>query len=225
MDELTIRKGVRDAYGRRATTTCCASSTSSPDEGEAIPKFGVAPPLPFLNPRSGEVIVDLGSGPGRDALEAAASVGPSGRVIGVDATPEMIYAARERAANLGIKNVEFRIGEIEHLPIESSSVDGIGSDCVINLSPDKGQVFRDAFRVLRSGGRIVVSDVVADTDPTVNERQDLGAWCACAAGAVTEVAYLSLLSEAGFHDVAVVHRGGRYAENLSISVISARKRL
>jgi arsenite methyltransferase len=221
MDELTIRRGVRDAYGRRASTTCCAPSAS--DDPNAVPKFGVAPPLPFLRPQPGEVIVDLGSGPGRDVLEAAALVGAAGRVIGIDATPEMIYAARERADNLGAENVEFRLGEIEHLPIESASVDGIGSDCVINLSPDKSQVFREAFRVLRPGGRMVVSDVVADTDPSNSERQDLGAWCACAAGAVTEAEYLSLLADAGFKEVAVVQRGGRYAENLSISVISARK--
>jgi arsenite methyltransferase len=223
MDELTIRQGVRDAYGRRASTTCCAPSNSNPSEFSAVPKFGVAPPLPFLRPRSGEVIVDLGSGPGRDALEAAALVGSSGRVIGVDATPEMIYAARERAAHLGLTNVEFRLGEIEHLPIESSIADGIGSDCVINLSPDKAQVFREAYRVLRPGGRIVVSDVVADTEPSASERQDLGAWCACAAGAVTEADYLSLLGDAGFEEVAVALRGGRYAENLSISVVTARK--
>lgn len=221
MDELTIRKGVRDAYGRRAAATCCAPSGT--DDPSAVPKFGVAPPLPFLRPQPGEVIVDLGSGPGRDAIDAAALVGSAGRVIGVDATPEMIFAARERAAELGATNVEFRLGEIEHLPIESMSVDAIGSDCVINLSPDKGQVFREAFRVLRPGGRIVVSDVVADTGPSDSERQDLGAWCACAAGAVTEGEYLSLLADAGFDDVAVVQRAGRYAENLSISVIGANK--
>ena len=223
MDELSIRRAVREAYGRRATATCCASVEDSAGELAAIPKFGVAPPIPLLRPQPGEVIVDLGSGPGRDVLEAASLVGPTGRVIGIDSTPEMIFAGRRTAGELGVANVEFRLAEIEHLPIESGSVDGIGSDCVINLSPDKAQVFQEAARILRPGGRLVVSDVVADSEPTPSERENLASWCACAAGAVTESEYLSLLRDAGFVDVEVAHRGGRYAPNLSISVIRARK--
>ena len=178
--------------------------------------------MELLAPRPGEVILDLGSGPGRDVLYAAELVGPGGKAIGVDATPEMIFRAREAAASLHRANAEFRLGEIEHLPLESGTVDGIGSDCVVNLSPDKGQVFREAFRVLKPGGRIVVSDVVADRELPAEVRRDVERWAACEAGAVTEAEYVRLLRVAGFQEVRS-ERQGAYREGLSRAVVRAVK--
>lgn len=184
--------------------------------------MGVGSPVALLGLRNGEVVVDLGSGPGRDVLEAAERVGPSGRAIGVDATPEMVYSAREAARTLGRPNAEFRLGEIEHLPVESGTADAITSDCVINLSPDKASVFREAFRVLKPGGRIVVSDVVADCELPADVRRDAQLWAACVAGAETEATYLSLLRDAGFEEIRS-ETAGEYATGLSRAVVTARK--
>jgi arsenite methyltransferase len=175
-----------------------------------------------LDLRPGEIVVDLGSGPGRDVLEAAERVGPAGHAIGVDATPEMVYSAREAARTLGRSNAEFRLGEIEHLPVESGTADAITSDCVINLSPDKASVFREAYRVLKPGGRIVVSDVVADRELPPDVRRDAELWAACVAGAETEATYLSLLREAGFEAIHS-ETAGEYAAGLSRAVVTARK--
>ncbi len=232
MDELTIRKSVREHYAGRVdegctteSAGCCGPQASDPKAVVAagsIPKMGVGSPLAVLDPQPGEVILDLGSGPGKDVIEAAALVGPSGRAIGVDATPEMVYRARETAAALGRANAEFRLGEIEHLPIDAGSVDAITSDCVINLSPDKAAVFREAFRVLKPGGRIVVSDVVADYALPDAVRRDAQLWAACIAGAETESTYLSLLGEAGFEEIHS-ERSGAFAEGLSKAVVTAKK--
>lgn len=232
MDELTIRRSVREHYASHSDTccgsetgACCGSQTSDPkvaEGAESIPRLGVGTPLAVLAPQPGEVILDLGSGPGADVIEAAALVGPSGRALGVDATPEMVYRARETATSLGRANAEFRLGEIEHLPIESGSVDGITSDCVVNLSPDKASVFHEAFRVLRPGGRIVVSDVVADRELPESVRRDAQLWAACVAGAETESTYLSLLRQAGFEEIHS-ERNGVFTAGLSRAVVTARK--
>lgn len=230
MDELTVRRNVRDRYASAADScgpSCCgpAESPGSPQGANSDPgvaRLGVGEPLDALSLKPGEVLLDLGSGPGRDVLVAAERVGPQGRAIGVDATPEMVYRAREAAASLGRANAEFRLGEIEHLPLESASVDVISSDCVVNLSPDKPQVFREAFRVLRPGGRIVVSDVVADAPLSEQERRDPERWAACEAGAVTLAEYVGMLREAGFESIRSETTGG-YKEGLSRALVSARK--
>lgn len=226
MDELTIRRTVRDTYAGRMQDCCgpeagmgCGPQTLSPNR---VGKMGVGSPVSRLDLRLGEIVVDLGSGPGHDVLEAAEQVGAAGRAIGVDATPEMVYSARETARSLGRSNAEFRLGEIEHLPIESGTADAVTSDCVINLSPDKASVFREAFRVLKPGGRIVVSDVVADRELPATVRRDAGLWAACVAGAETEATYLSLLREAGFEEIHS-ETTGVYAAGLSKAVVTAKK--
>ncbi len=207
---------------------CCGTGTGPRDAGsscapEGIARLGVGDPMERLAPRQGETILDLGSGPGRDVLVASEKVGPTGRALGVDATPEMVFRARETARSLGRTNVEFRLGEIEHLPVDSGSVDGISSDCVVNLSPDKACVFREAFRVLKPGGRLVLSDVVADRELSAELRQDAERWAACEAGAVTLAAYESLLREAGFVDVRSEVLGTYREGLLSRAILTASK--
>lgn len=230
MSELEIRKSVRDRYAASAESccepsACCgteAPQASGPGASSELVRLGVGEPLDALSLQPGEVFLDLGSGPGRDVLVAAERVGPTGRAIGVDATPEMVYRAREAAGSRNRPNAEFRLGEIEHLPVESDSVDVISSDCVVNLSPDKPQVFREAFRVLKPGGRIVVSDVVADTALPPSARADLERWAACEAGAVTLAEYVALLRDAGFEAIGS-ETTGPYKPGLSRALVSARK--
>jgi SAM-dependent methyltransferase len=163
--------------------------------------FGCGNPTAIAALTPGQVVLDLGSGGGIDCFLAAKMVGETGRVYGVDMTSEMIALARRNAGKVGAANVEFRLGEIEHLPIESDSVDVIISNCVINLSPDKDQVFRDAFRVLRPGGRLQVSDIVW-TKPAPEEiKDDMEQWAGCIAGALLESDYVGKIEAAGFVDV------------------------
>ena len=152
----------------------------------------------------GEDVLDLGSGGGFDCFLAARQVGPGGRVIGVDMTPEMVARARDNAARTDLDNVEFRLGEIEHLPVADGSVDVIMSNCVINLSPDKPAVYREAFRALRPGGRLAVSDIVATAEMPDEIKADLALWAGCAAGASLVGEVEAMLDEAGFTNVRVV---------------------
>lgn len=152
----------------------------------------------------GEVVLDLGSGGGFDCFLAARKVGPTGRVIGVDMTPEMVAKARENARKGRFKNVEFRLGEIEHLPVPDSSIDVILSNCVINLSPDKEQVYREAFRVLKPGGRLAISDVVAVRPIPNTLRNDLEKHSGCVAGALSSEQIADILRAAGFIKIRVV---------------------
>lgn len=231
MDELTVRRAIRDEYGVRASDggcghggiACCAPDAKTPGAPEDLPSLGVGDPVASADLRAGETVLDLGSGPGRDVLHAAGLVGPSGRAIGVDATPEMVFRAREAARDRGIGNAEFRLGEIEHLPVESGTVDVVLSDCVVNLSPDKAAVLREAFRALRPGGRIVLSDVIAEAELPADVREDPRAWAGCVAGAVPEAAYLELLQRAGFQDVRTVRKGGSFAGLVSTALLTARK--
>lgn len=163
--------------------------------------FGCGNPTAITALKPGETVLDLGSGAGIDCFLAARMVGDSGKVLGVDMTPDMLQLARANAAKVGATNVEFRLGEIEHLPIADASVDVVISNCVINLAPDKGQVFREAFRVLRPGGRLQVSDIVWTKPVPESIRNDMEQWAGCIAGAMLEGDYLEEIRSAGFVDV------------------------
>jgi arsenite methyltransferase len=218
--------GVRAHYARIADTAggCCGPDAPpcGPDAGAMSRRLGYRPqdlaavpeganlglgcgaPIGFLDPRPGETVLDLGSGPGLDAFLAARAVGPRGRVIGVDMTPRMIERARAGARQAGFANVEFREGRLEALPVEDASVDAVTSNCVINLVPDKAAVFREVARVLRPGGRMVVSDIVVEGPLPEAVARDLAAWVGCVAGAVPRGEYLRLVEAAGLERVEVL---------------------
>ncbi len=162
--------------------------------------LGCGDPVTLASLKPGQTVLDLGSGGGIDCFLAAKKVGPTGHVIGVDMTPAMLEKARANRAKLAMDNVEFRLGEIEHLPVSDNSVDVIISNCVINLSPDKPQVFREAFRVLKPGGKLAVSDIVTDGPLPEAIKQSLSSWAGCVAGALDVKNYLAAMSEAGFTD-------------------------
>jgi arsenite methyltransferase len=171
-----------------------------PDDVTAL-SLGCGDPVTLASLQPGETVLDLGSGGGIDCFLAAKRVGETGHIIGVDMTAQMIEKARANKKNMGIKNVEFRLGEIEHLPVADDTVDVIISNCVINLSPDKPQVFREAYRVLKPGGRLSVSDIVTD-GPLPNEiKNNLSAWVGCVAGALDVKDYTAAIENAGFEDV------------------------
>ena len=221
MSELEIRKAVKERYAKIALSSgsdCCSGDVRSGDSetaslGEAVPieassvNAGCGSPLLLISPKQGDVVLDLGSGGGIDIFRASQLVGEKGKAIGVDATPEMIWRARETKSKYGDKyaNAEFRLGEIEHLPIESNSVDYIISNCVINLSPDKPAVFRESFRVLKQGGVFAVADVTLQQEIPDSARRDMDSWSSCIAGAVTDPVYENLLTGAGFQDVEIEH--------------------
>jgi ubiquinone/menaquinone biosynthesis C-methylase UbiE len=165
--------------------------------------LGCGNPTAIGNLRQGEIVLDLGSGGGFDCFLAAKKVGDKGRVIGVDMTPEMLSKARKNAVKMGTTNVEFRLGEIEHLPVADSSVDVIISNCVVNLSPDKRQVFKDAYRVLKPDGRLVISDVVATAEMPDHMREQAALLTGCIAGAEHIDKIRGLLEEVGFNDVKI----------------------
>lgn len=224
-----IRAGVRRRYRQIATAAtggsccsgrnCCAPDALgkpaasaklgySGDDLAAVPDganmgLGCGNPQAIAALKPGETVLDLGSGGGFDCFLAAPQVGDTGRVIGVDMTPEMVAKARANAAKGGYANVEFRLGEIEHLPVADSSADVILSNCVINLSPDKPQVYRETFRVLRPGGRLAISDVVALGELPDGVKGSPDAHCGCIAGAIPAKNVEALLAEIGFVDIAV----------------------
>jgi SAM-dependent methyltransferase len=180
----------------------------APEELSSVPEganlgLGCGNPTALLGLKPGELVLDLGSGAGIDCFLASRKVGSLGWVIGVDMTAEMIAKARENARKGGYSNVEFRLGEIEHLPVADQSVDVVISNCVINLSPEKDRVYREAFRVLRPGGRFAVSDVVATRPITAEERADPALWCACSSGALEIGRVRELLGAAGFDEVDI----------------------
>jgi arsenite methyltransferase len=198
----------------------------SPADREAIPSqaaefsLGCGNPTAFAALQPGEVVLDIGSGGGLDALIAARQVGPQGKVIGVDMTPEMLERARRAAAAAGFGHVEFRQGQADALPVESGSVDVILSNCVINLTPDKGQVFQEAWRVLRPGGRLEVSDVVTDIAFLPDLLAAGQAWSSCVTGALPEEEYVDLIRQAGFSQVTV--RRSQAAITGGVKVYSAQ---
>jgi arsenite methyltransferase len=227
-----IHTVVREHYGKAASqarssccnpapasSSCCGELTGStftavekiyetPDV-QALPddvtnmSLGCGDPVTLALLQPGQVVLDLGSGGGIDCFLAAKKVGPTGRVIGVDMTSEMLDRARANKAKLGAQNVEFRLGEIEHLPVADETVDVVISNCVINLSPDKPQVFREAFRVLKPGGRLAVSDIVTDGPLPDVIKQSLSAWAGCVAGALDANDYMDAIRNAGFVDVGL----------------------
>ena len=168
--------------------------------------LGCGDPVTLADLEPGQTVLDLGSGGGIDCFLAAQRVGPTGRVIGVDMTPAMLERARANRERLGAGNVEFRLGEIEYLPVPDESVDVIISNCVINLSPDKSQVLDDAWRVLKPGGRISISDIVIEGEFGPELLADLDSWAECVAGAIDLAEYQRLLQDAGFSEVQVVDK-------------------
>jgi len=264
MDEQAVKEMVRARYGglaeaAAADAACCGPATSccgdaapgnaveksrrmgySETELAAVPEganlgLGCGNPQAIAALRPGEVVIDLGSGAGFDCFLAAQQVGPAGRVIGVDMTHEMLKKARENAVKIGATNVDFRLGELEHLPVADNSADVVMSNCVINLVPDKAQVFQETFRVLKPGGRVAVSDVV-NTKPLSDElRADTALLCGCIAGAAPIEQISGWLRDAGFTGVRITAKPesrdmiagwapGRGIEEYVVSaVVEARK--
>jgi arsenite methyltransferase len=177
--------------------------TELPDDVTGL-SLGCGDPITLASLQPGQTVLDLGSGGGIDCFLAGKKVGKTGRVIGVDMTAQMIEKARANKAKVGADNVEFRLGEIEHIPASDQSVDVVISNCVINLSPDKPQVFREAFRVLKPGGKFAVSDIVTDGQLLNELKQSLEAWVGCVAGALDVGEYIAQLEAAGFVDIELV---------------------
>jgi SAM-dependent methyltransferase len=228
-----IKDVVKEKYGQAALrvtatgspggcgcgTSCCSSVPGAVDpitvnlydqkQTEGLPAEAVLASLGCGNPTAlatltpGEVVLDLGSGGGIDVLLSARRVGPTGKAYGLDMTDEMLSLARENQRKAGVTNVEFLKGEIEHVPLPDDSVDVIISNCVINLSADKDQVFAEAFRVLKSGGRVAVSDVVVRGEIPAEIRRNVELWVGCLSGALDESDYIARLTRAGFEDVSI----------------------
>lgn len=224
-----VRETVRERYGsiaREGGESCCGPSCCSPAvatdaaligysaaEQAAAPDganlgLGCGNPQAIAALKPGERVLDLGSGAGFDAFLAARAVGPTGSVVGVDMTPDMLARARANAEKAGLPNVEFRLGEIEHLPLPDATVDVVISNCVVNLSPDKPAVYREAFRVLRPGGRVAIADVLAKTRLAPEHQADLALLVGCIAGAATVAEVEGWLRDAGFVDIAIREKAG-----------------
>lgn len=222
-----IKKTVQIVYSQLAEQgtlfcipkSCCGSGANpssisrntgySDGDLQALPEganmgLGCGNPLAFAEIKKGDVVLDLGSGAGIDCFLASSRTGMEGRVIGVDMTPAMLEKARANAERGGFKNVEFRQGEIENLPVPDGAVDLIISNCVVNLSPDKDAVFREAFRVLKPGGRIMISDIVLAAELPEGIRKSAEAYTGCIAGALLKLDYLESIRRAGFREIAIV---------------------
>ena len=227
MKEDETRKAVREGYGKIAKqgSACCASGTSccggsvaqdisralgySEKDLKSVPEganlgLGCGNPVALASLKKGETVLDLGSGAGFDCFLVADRVGKKGKVIGVDMTPEMLERARENARKGNYENVEFRLGEIENLPVADSSVDVVISNCVINLSPDKKRVFKEAFRALKPGGRLMVSDIVLLKELPEAIKNSIQAYVGCLAGATMKDEYLKTIKATGFRKVKIV---------------------
>ena len=214
-----IHEVVREHYAERirnnasccGPSDCCSAESSlypvdllaTLPDGESAVSYGCGDPITLASLQPGQTVLDLGSGAGLDCFFAAKKVGEAGHVIGVDMTPEMIERARSSAKRLDIQNVEFRQGYLEDLPVESSTVDVIISNCVINLSPDKSKVFGESFRVLRPGGKLAVSDIVTDGPLPDSIKKSLSAWAGCVAGAIEAEDYIGMMKAVGFTNVTV----------------------
>lgn len=228
--EKDPRAAVRERYAKAAkgeprgcaNDSCCGGSSTvtqsdrlgySREQLASIPQeanlgLGCGNPTAMGELQSGETVVDLGSGGGIDCFLAARRVGPEGRVIGVDMTPEMLDRARAAAQREGFANVEFRLGEIENLPVADGAADVVISNCVINLSPEKKRVFREAYRILKPGGRLMVSDIVLLEELPQRLRDNLELYAGCISGAMEKQPYLQVIEEAGFRQVQIVAEKG-----------------
>jgi len=228
MNNEETKKIVREGYAKVATqkSSCCGPVDSccgtvdraqdiskkvgyTEEELNSIPEganlgLGCGNPVAIASLKEGETVLDLGSGPGLDCFLAADKVGKSGKVIGVDMTTEMIERARTNVAKGNYSNVEFRLGEIENLPVADNSVDVVISNCVINLSPDKRKVFQESFRVLKPGGRIMVSDVVLSKELPEFLNDSIDAYIGCISGAITKDKYIDTVRSAGFQDINII---------------------
>lgn len=224
MKKDDIKKVVREGYGKIAKqgSSCCSGKSCcgnaqgisksvgySEDEINAVPDganlgLGCGNPVALASLKEGDVVLDLGSGAGFDAFLAAQKVGKTGRVIGVDMTQEMVERASVNARKGLYLNVEFRLGEIENLPVDDNSINVIISNCVINLSPDKKRVFEEAYRVLKSGGRLMVSDIVLVKELPNSIKESVEAYVGCLAGAIFKKDYLEYIKNAGFKDIKIV---------------------
>jgi len=234
MKEKEIKEAVKGRYAQLAKQdreSCCPSCSSGASSilqskgieytaedlervpEEAIMGLGCGNPTAIADLKAGEVVLDLGSGAGVDVFLAANKVGATGRVIGVDMTKEMVDKAKNIARDHGYHNVEFSLGEIEKLPVEDESVDVIISNCVINLSPDKHKVFQEAYRVLKSGGRLTVSDIVSEGVLPDEIKSNSNAWACCIGGALEQQEYLEKIKKAGFEDTEVISSREFYIEN------------
>jgi len=222
-----IKKAVREHYAKAITKSggCCGSKSNDSSVGaagkytsmcgysenelqgipESVTSFGCGNPVNFAGVQPGQTVLDLGSGAGLDLILAARKVGPTGKVIGLDMTPEMNERARRNLIQAGITNFELLHGEMEQMPVPTASVDWIISNCVINLSPDKPKVFAEAIRVLKPGGHLLVSDIVTNGLPE-EYRQEISSWVGCIAGAMEEDQYLEQMRKAGFEDVRIVEK-------------------
>jgi SAM-dependent methyltransferase len=229
MEDKKIREIVRKSYGRIAeqNSLCCATVIPNcgdvdaahdiskrigytEEELKAVPEganlgLGCGNPVALASLKEGETVLDLGSGAGFDCFLAAGKVGEKGKVIGVDMTPEMIERARENASKGNYKNVEFRLGEIENLPVADNSVDVVISNCVINLALDKRRVFKEAFRVLKTGGRLMISDIVLLTEVPDSIKNSVEAYVGCISGAVMRDEYIETIKTAGFQEVKIIN--------------------
>jgi len=217
-----IHEAVREHYAERikknasccgpASSDCCSTDSSlypadllaTLPKGESAVSYGCGDPITLASLQPGQTVLDLGSGAGLDCFFAAKKVGESGHVIGVDMTPEMIERARSSAKRMNVENVEFRQGYLEALPVESNTVDVVISNCVINLAPDKSKVFAEAFRVLKPGARMAVSDIVTDGPLPDSIKQSLSAWAGCVAGALEATEYIRMMEAVGFTDISIV---------------------
>ncbi len=240
----TIREAVRESYAslaKSADQSCCDSAKTeklvrygyTSEELQSLPESVIAMADGCGNPtalgtiRGGDIALDLGSGGGVDVFLASRKVGPNGKVIGLDMTPDMVSRARANAVKLNVVNVEFKLGEIENIPLDSETVDVIMSNCVICLSSDKERVFREMFRVLRPGGRLAIADEVALRLFSEEEKADPRKWCSCVTGAVTEGVYTGMLENAGFEEVYVkqLRRAGEAISGVFSAFISGKKPL
>jgi arsenite methyltransferase len=248
LTDIDIRERVRDRYAAAARSassgngTCCGPDMGTTDKrGNVVfgptlyageddgataaaveASLGCGVPTAVADLHAGETVLDLGSGGGADVLLSAQRVGPLGKAIGLDMTDEMLALVRTHAREAGIENVEFVKGYIEEIPLPDASVDVVISNCVINLSADKGKVLREAARVLRPGGRFAVSDVIADTDMDAATRSDMEQWTGCVAGALTRGQFEAALADAGLVDLEI-RETHRVHEHASSAIVRARK--